>query len=132
MPEGEVRGFCADYGEPGDEIQFLKRKMVLHHDGRLSIQTHYKHVQQMCALLGLNKRLQSKKTPGHSDMDLQDNTGEVSPDKEVSNLRWNPFVLGLRSSSLPACCAALGNLQHSSDPEKPSRFEALGIIPGMS
>ena len=30
-------------GKVGDEIQFLKRKMVLHHDGRLSIQTHYKH-----------------------------------------------------------------------------------------
>ena len=42
MRQGEVRGFCADHGTPGDEIQFLKRKMVLHHYGRLSIQTHYK------------------------------------------------------------------------------------------
>ena len=27
-------------------------------------------------------------------------------------------MLGLRSSSLPTCCAALGNLQHSADPKK--------------
>ena len=88
--------------KPGDEIQFLKRKMVLHHDGRLSIQTHYKHVQQMCALMGLNRRLQSKKTPGHSDMDLQDNTGEVSPDL-AKKFRTCVGILLYLASDLPHC-----------------------------
>ena len=31
---------CMDY--PGDEIKFLKRLHVLHHDGRMTIQTHAK------------------------------------------------------------------------------------------
>ena len=38
--------------KPGDELQFLKRRMVLQHDYRLAIQTHHKHVEQMCKLLG--------------------------------------------------------------------------------
>ena len=86
--------------KPGDEIHFLKRKMVLHHDGRLSIQTHNKHVQQMCALLGLNKRLQSKKTPGHSDMGLQDHTGELSPDL-AKKFRTCVGILLYLASGLP-------------------------------
>ena len=35
---------------PGDELSFLKRTHVLHADGRMTIQTHHKHVQQMCSL----------------------------------------------------------------------------------
>ena len=64
---------------PGDEITFLKRRMVLQHDSRLTVQMHHKHVDQMCSLLGLNKKLQGKKSPGHADMDQIDSTGEVSP-----------------------------------------------------
>ena len=64
---------------PGDEITFLKRRMVLQHDSRLTVQMHHKHVDQMCSLLGLNKKLQGKKSPGHADMDQIDTTGEVSP-----------------------------------------------------
>eukprot|EP00435_Cladocopium_sp_Y103_P057236 s758_g19.t1 len=61
--------------KPGDELQFLKRTMTLQHDGRLTVQTHFKHVQHLCELLKLNPRLQTKKTPGHSDMDqVDDNT----------------------------------------------------------
>ena len=48
---------------PGDEITFLKRRMVLQHDSRLTVQMHHKHVDQMCSLLGLNKKLQGKKSP---------------------------------------------------------------------
>ena len=33
---------------PGDELSFLKRTHVLHADGRMTIQTHQKHVTQMC------------------------------------------------------------------------------------
>ena len=64
---------------PGDEITFLKRRMVLQHDSRLTVQMHHKHVDQLCSLLGLNKKLQGKKSPGHADMDQLDNTAEVSP-----------------------------------------------------
>ena len=47
--------------KPGDELRFLKRKVTLLHDLRLLIQTHHKHVQQMCDVLGLNKALQRMK-----------------------------------------------------------------------
>ena len=57
--------------KPGDEVHFLKRRMVLQHDFRFAIQTHHKHVQQMCTLL----ELQGKKTPGHCDMDQCDRPG---------------------------------------------------------
>ena len=64
--------------KPGDEVSFLKRKMTLQFDGRITVETHHNHVEQMCSLLGLNRKLQNKKTPGHSDMDQVDNTGEIS------------------------------------------------------
>ena len=62
-------------------MSFLKRKMVLQPDSRITIQTHHKHVDQMCSLLCLNKRLQNKRTPGHAEMDQLDTSGEVSPDQ---------------------------------------------------
>jgi len=65
--------------KPGDEVSFLKRRMTLQHDDRITIETHHKHVDQMCSLLGLNRKLQNRKTPGHSDMDQVDSTGDVSP-----------------------------------------------------
>ena len=70
----------------GDKLSFLKRRMVLEPDGRLLIQTHYKHVQQMCSLLGLNKKLQNKKTPGHADMEKDEHTGDLRPTPQLSEL----------------------------------------------
>jgi hypothetical protein len=72
--------------KPGDELQFLKRRMVLQHDYRLAIQTHHKHVEQMCKLLGLKKKMQRKKTPGR---------------QELQDVRWHPFVPCCRPSPLP-------------------------------
>ena len=46
---------------PGDEITFLKRLHVLHPDGKLTLQTHQKHVMQLCSLLGMNVKTQNKK-----------------------------------------------------------------------
>eukprot|EP00435_Cladocopium_sp_Y103_P056888 s567_g19.t1 len=86
----------------GDEIHFLKRCMTLHHDSRLTIQTHHKHVQQMCSLLGLNQKLQSKKTPGHSDMDQIDTTGELSPSL-AKTFRTRVGILLYLASDLPHC-----------------------------
>ena len=65
--------------KPGDEVSLLKRRMTLQHDDRIAIETHHKHVDQMCSLLGLNRKLQNKKPLGHSDMDQVDTTNEISP-----------------------------------------------------
>ena len=62
---------------PGDELSFLKRTHVLHADGRMTIQTHQKHVTQICSLLKMNGRIQSKQSPGHADMDKEDTTKEL-------------------------------------------------------
>ena len=60
--------------KPGDELTFLKRQYTLHDDGRLTIQTHEKHITQLCSLLGLNARNQNKKSPAHADIDKEDDT----------------------------------------------------------
>ena len=62
---------------PGDELAFVKGTHVLHADGRMTIQTHHKHVTQMCSLLKMNGKIQSKKSPGHADMDKEDTTKEL-------------------------------------------------------
>jgi hypothetical protein len=36
--------------KPGDKIAFLKRLHVLHHGGRKTIQTRWKHINQLCLL----------------------------------------------------------------------------------
>ena len=73
--------------------------MLTHHSN------HNRHVQQMCSLLGLNKRLQSKKTPGHTDMTQQDTTGELSPAlAKTFRTCVGLTVPCLRPSTLPACC----------------------------
>ena len=48
--------------KPGDEVSFLKRKMMSQLDGRITVETHHKHIEQMCSLFGLNRKLQNKKT----------------------------------------------------------------------
>ena len=56
----------------------------------------------MCSLLGLNKRLQNKRTPGHAEMDQLDTSGEVSPDQA----RVFPTCVGILlylASDLPRC-----------------------------
>ena len=88
--------------EAGDELSFLKRKMTLQHDGRMLIQTHHRHVLQMCSLLGLNSKLQGKKTPGHADMDMDDSTSEVSP-KLATTFRTCVGILLYLAADLPHC-----------------------------
>ena len=87
---------------PGDEITFLKRRMVLQHDSRLTVQMHHKHVDQMCSLLGLNKKLQGKKSPDHADMDQIDVTGEVSPEM-AKTFRTCIGILLYLAPDLPRC-----------------------------
>ena len=41
------------------------------------ISVHHKHLDQLCKLLGLSKKLQSKKRPGHAEMEIPDKTSEL-------------------------------------------------------
>ena len=106
--------------KPGDELSFLKRKMVLEHDGRLLVQTHHKHVLQMCSVLGLNKKLQSKKTPGHSDMEVDDSTEALSADLATS-FRTCVGILLYLAPDLPHCQHVVRHLStYSSAPTQKS------------
>eukprot|EP00435_Cladocopium_sp_Y103_P048243 s97_g14.t1 len=88
--------------KPGDQITFLKRNHVLHEDGRLTIQTHHKHVAQMCSLLGINHRTQNKKNPGHADMDKEDDTDEL-PAAAGTTFRTCVGILMYLANDLPHC-----------------------------
>ena len=88
--------------KPGDELHFLKRRMTLLSDSRLLIQTHHEHVQQMCDVLGLNKALQRKKSPGHAEMDQCDLSGEISP-QDAKAFRTCVGVLLYLAADLPHC-----------------------------
>ena len=88
--------------KPGDEISFLKRSHLLHDDGRLTIKAHHKHVSQMCSLLGINKRTQNKKNPGHADMDKEDTTPDLSP-AQGTTFRTCVGVLMYLANDMPHC-----------------------------
>ena len=98
--------------KPGDEVSFLKRRMTLQHDDRITIETHHKHVDQMCSLLGLNRKLQNKKSPGHPDMDQVDATSEISP-AAAKAFRTCVGILLYLASDLPHCQHIVGTCQHT-------------------
>ena len=62
----------------GDELTFLKRTHQLLESGRMVVKIHGKHLDQLCKLLQLSKRLQNKKSPGHSEIEIPDKTDELS------------------------------------------------------
>ena len=68
-----------------------------------------KHVQQMCDVLGLNKALQRKKSPGHSEMDQCDLTGEISPE-DAKAFRTCVGILLYLAADLPHCQHIVRNL----------------------
>ena len=106
--------------KPGDELSFLKRKMVLDHDGRILLEIHHKHVLQMCSVLGLNKKLQNKKTPGHSDMDMDDETEALSPEAATA-FRTCVGILLYLAPDLPHCQHVVRHLStYSSQPTQKS------------
>ena len=101
--DGSLLWYSAQVIErPGDELSFLKRTHVLHADGRMTIQTHHKHVQQMCSLLKMNGRIQSKKSPGHADMDKEDNSKELDAIAGTT-FRTCVGILMYLASDLPHC-----------------------------
>ena len=75
--------------KPGEELTFLKRLYTLHNDGRLTIQTHEKHITQLCSLLGLNVRTQNMKNPAHANIEKGHDTAcFFSISHNFQNLRW--------------------------------------------
>ena len=68
---------------PGDKVTFLKRTHQLLDNGRMLIHIHPKHLDQLCKLLHLSKKLQNKKSPGHSEIEKPDNSEEL-PQHEAS------------------------------------------------
>ena len=90
---------------PGDEITFLKRLHVLHHDGRMTrmtIQTHAKHISQLRTLLGMNPKVQNKKSPAHSDIDREDTTEDLPADA-ATTFRTCIGILMYLASDIPHC-----------------------------
>ena len=108
--------------KPGDKVSFLKRR-----------KTHRKHVEQMCSLLGLNRKLQNKKTPGHADMDQVDTTGEVSPELTRA-FRTCVGILLYLASDLPHCQHIVRHLATYSTQPSVQRLTVLKhlVLSGMS
>ena len=88
--------------KPGDEVTFLKRTHELLDDGRVVIRVHHKHLDQLCKLLCLSKRLQSKKTPGHSEMEIPDKSQELGS-HDASVYRTCVGILLYLPADLPQC-----------------------------
>eukprot|EP00435_Cladocopium_sp_Y103_P068824 s1130_g32.t1 len=94
---------------PGDEVPFLKGAHRLLDDGRPVIKIHHKHLDQLCKLLCLSKRLQNKKSRRHSEIETLDSTGELSA-HEASICRSCIRILLFLSSDLPQCQYVIGYL----------------------
>ena len=87
---------------PGDEVTFLKKTHQLLSDGRMIIRIHPKHLDQLCKLFHLSKRLQNKRSPGHSAIETPDATEELDQ-HDASVYR---SCIGIRlhlSPNLPPC-----------------------------
>ena len=86
----------------GDELTFLKRTHQLLESGRMVVKIHGKHLDQLCKLLQLSKRLQNKKSPGHSEVEILDKTEELSA-HNGSIYRSCVGILLYLSPDLPQC-----------------------------
>ena len=106
--------------KPGDEVTFLKRVYSLQPDGRLTVQTHHKHVMQLCSLLGMNPKTQGKKSPSHADIDKEDHTNDL--DGEVATcFRTCVGILMYLANDLPHCQYTIRHLStYSSKPTEKS------------
>jgi hypothetical protein len=77
---------------PGDEVTFLKKTHQLLADGRMVIHIHPKHLDQLCKLRHLSKKLQNKRSPGHSKIEPPDTTEQLKP-RGLVVLRSTDLVL---------------------------------------
>ena len=87
---------------PGDEVAFLKKTHQLLADGRMIIRIHPQHLDQLCKLLHLSKRLQNKRSPGHSEIETPDATEELNQ-HDASVYRSCIGILLYLSPDLPQC-----------------------------
>ena len=102
----------------GDELTFLKRTHQLLESGRVVVKIHGKHLDQLCKLLQLSKRLQNKKSPGHSEIEIPDKTDELSA-HDGSVYRSCVGILLYLSPDLPQCQYVIRYLStFSSKPQK--------------
>ena len=86
----------------GDELTFLKCTHQLLESGRMVVKIHGKHLDQLCKLLQLSKRLQNKKSPGHSEIEFPDKSEELSA-HDGSVYRSCVGILLYLSPDLPQC-----------------------------
>jgi len=101
----------------GDELTFLKRLHVLYPDGRLTLQTHHKHVMQLCSM---NPKVQNKKSPGHSDIDREDTMAALTAETSTV-FRTCVGILMHLANDLPHCQYVIRHLStYSSKPAEKS------------
>ena len=107
--------------KPGDELQFLKRRVVLQHDyiqtcDTNTSQTRWTDVQAP----GIEQETPKKENPGtlwHGSV-WQYRWIESWVSQKLQDTRWYPFVPCSRLSSLPTCCQAPCYVQHSAHCEE--------------
>ena len=118
--------------KPGDEITFVKRTHELLEDGRMVIRVHRKHLDQLCKFLRLSKRLQCKKTPGHSAMEIPDRSSELGQQDALMYRTCVGLLLYL-SADLPQCQYVIRYLStFSSKPTEKSLMVLKHLVGDMA
>jgi len=84
------------------ELSYPYSTHQLFEDGRMIFRIHPKHLDQLCKLLHLSKRLQNKRCPGHSEIETPDNT-EALNQHDASVYRSCIGILLYLSPDLPQC-----------------------------
>ena len=77
-----------------------------------TIQTHQKHILQLCALLGLNVKNQNKKGPCHADVDQEDTLPELSA-SAATVFRKCAGILMYLASDVPHAQYTIRYLSHT-------------------
>ena len=90
---------CSAWNKLVMKSHFLNMCMFFIMIGRLSIQTHWKHINQ---LLGMNVKTQNKKGPTHSGIDREDTTDDLSSDV-ATTFRTCVGILMYLANDMPHC-----------------------------
>ena len=98
----------------------------------MTVKVHHKHLDQLCKLLGLSRKLQSKKTRGHADMEIPDSSTELVP-HDASLYRTCVEILLYLSADLPQCQYVIRYLStFSSKPTQKSLVVLKHLVGYMS
>ena len=90
----------------GDEISFLKRSHRLLGGGKLVIQSHPRHIEQLMKLAGVKASSQPKKVPGHPLIDEVDSSATLDM-AESTFFRSCVGILLYLAADLPHCQHAI-------------------------